>query len=121
MTKLELVNNAGTPIRNSVQAGQSIPAGTKLNSQMLRDLKMTSIDLKTFRVEDKKMNERVRTIIDLANRLARAQIPLVDSATEDWVVGNAFLDGWNDFRRGRTTTKRVRSSGCSPIRSPSLV
>src|SRR5438046_6921256 len=30
-------------------------------------MKMTSIDLKTFRVEDKKMNERVRTIIDLAN------------------------------------------------------
>src|SRR5437773_5377129 len=46
---------------------EAIAAGTKLSGQMLRDLKMTSIDLKTFRVEDKKMNERVRTIIDLAN------------------------------------------------------
>jgi hypothetical protein len=31
----------------------------------------------------------------------RAQIPLVDTATEDWVLQNAFLDGWNDFRRGQ--------------------
>ena len=26
------------------------------------------------------------------------KIPLVDTATEDWVLRNAFLDGWNDFR-----------------------
>jgi DNA-directed RNA polymerase subunit beta len=46
---------------------EAIPAGTKLTAQLLRDLKISSLDLKTFRVEDKKMNERVRTIIDLAN------------------------------------------------------
>jgi len=46
---------------------EAIPAGTKLAAQLLRDLKIASLDLKTFRVEDKKMNERVRTIIDLAN------------------------------------------------------
>jgi DNA-directed RNA polymerase subunit beta len=46
---------------------EAIPAGTKLNAQMLRDMKISSLDLKTFRVEDKKMNERIRTIIDLAN------------------------------------------------------
>src|SRR3982750_2473467 len=46
---------------------EAIPAGTRLSADMLREMKMTSIDLKTFRVEDKKMNERVRTIIDLAN------------------------------------------------------
>jgi DNA-directed RNA polymerase subunit beta len=46
---------------------EAIPAGTKLTAQMLRDMKISSLDLKTFRVEDKKMNERVRTIIDLAN------------------------------------------------------
>src|SRR5687767_12919414 len=46
---------------------EAIPAGTKLTSQMLRDLKISSLDLKTFRVEDKKVNERVRAIIDLAN------------------------------------------------------
>src|SRR5213075_1507320 len=46
---------------------EAIPAGTKLTGQMLRDLKISSLDLKTFRVEDKKMNERIRNIIDLAN------------------------------------------------------
>src|SRR6202165_4037633 len=46
---------------------EAIPAGTKLTAAMLKDLKISSLDLKTFRVEDKKMNERVRTIIDLAN------------------------------------------------------
>jgi len=46
---------------------EAIPAGTKLTAQMLKDLKISSLDLKTFRVEDKKMNERIRTIIDLAN------------------------------------------------------
>jgi DNA-directed RNA polymerase subunit beta len=46
---------------------EAIPSGTKLGGQMLRDIKISSLDLKTFRVEDKKMNERIRTIIDLAN------------------------------------------------------
>src|SRR3954462_1543132 len=46
---------------------EAIPAGTKVTAAMLREMKLSSIDLKTFRVEDKKMNERVRTIIDLAN------------------------------------------------------
>jgi DNA-directed RNA polymerase subunit beta len=46
---------------------EAIPAGTKLTGQLLTDLKISSLDLKTFRVEDKKMNERIRTIIDLAN------------------------------------------------------
>ncbi|HMG70116.1 MAG TPA: DNA-directed RNA polymerase subunit beta, partial [Gemmatimonadaceae bacterium] len=46
---------------------EAIPSGTKLGGQMLKDLKISSLDLKTFRVEDKKMNERIRTIIDLAN------------------------------------------------------
>jgi DNA-directed RNA polymerase subunit beta len=46
---------------------EAIPAGTKLTAAMLSDLKIASLDLKTFRVEDKKMNERIRSIIDLAN------------------------------------------------------
>jgi len=46
---------------------EAIPSGTKLTAQMLSELKISSLDLKTFRVEDKKMNERIRTIIDLAN------------------------------------------------------
>src|SRR5205814_982197 len=43
---------------------EAIPAGTKLTSTMLRETKLSSLDLKTFRVENKKTNERVRTIID---------------------------------------------------------
>jgi len=46
---------------------EGIASGTKLTGQMLREMKLSSLDLKTFRVEDKKMNERIRTIIDLAN------------------------------------------------------
>src|SRR5438067_4460256 len=46
---------------------EAIPSGTKLSAQMLREMKISSLDLKTFRVEDKKMNERIRNIIDLAN------------------------------------------------------
>ena len=46
---------------------EGIAAGTKLTTAMLREMKLSSLDLKTFRVEDKKMNERIRTIIDLAN------------------------------------------------------
>ncbi|HWE43327.1 MAG TPA: DNA-directed RNA polymerase subunit beta [Gemmatimonadaceae bacterium] len=46
---------------------EAIPAGTKLNAAMLRDLKIASLDLKTFRVENKKVNERVREIIDASD------------------------------------------------------
>src|SRR5687768_1909545 len=46
---------------------EAIPVGTKLARDMLRELKMTQIDLKTFRVENKKINERIREIIDAAN------------------------------------------------------
>ncbi|HYC50243.1 MAG TPA: DNA-directed RNA polymerase subunit beta, partial [Gemmatimonadaceae bacterium] len=43
---------------------EAIPAGTKLTSAMLREMKLAQIDLKTFRVENKRVNERLRTIID---------------------------------------------------------
>src|SRR5256886_8834735 len=46
---------------------EAIPAGTKLSAAMLRDLKIASLDLKTFRVENKKVNERVREIIDASD------------------------------------------------------
>jgi DNA-directed RNA polymerase subunit beta len=46
---------------------EAIPVGTKLTRESLRELKMTQIDLKTFRVENKKVNERIREIIDAAN------------------------------------------------------
>ena len=43
---------------------EAIAAGTKLTASLLRETKLASIDLKTFRVENKRVNERVRTIID---------------------------------------------------------
>ncbi len=46
---------------------EAIPAGTKLTAAMLRDLKIASLDLKTFRVENKKINERAREIIDASD------------------------------------------------------
>src|SRR5438046_367370 len=46
---------------------EGIPSGTELTAAMLREMKLSSLGLKTFRVEDKKMNEQVRAIVDRAN------------------------------------------------------
>src|SRR5688572_727808 len=46
---------------------EAIPSGTKLTSAILADLKLSTLDLKTFRVENKSMNGKIRTIIDAAN------------------------------------------------------
>jgi DNA-directed RNA polymerase subunit beta len=46
---------------------EAIPAGTKITADILAGLKIASLDLKTFRVSDKKVNEQIRTIIDAAN------------------------------------------------------
>ena len=46
---------------------EAIPAGTKVTADSLRDMKLASIDLKTFRVENKRVNERIRQIIDASN------------------------------------------------------
>jgi DNA-directed RNA polymerase subunit beta len=46
---------------------EAIPAGTKLSGDALRDVKISALDLKTFRVENKKANDRIREIIDAAN------------------------------------------------------
>src|SRR5262249_61989750 len=46
---------------------EAIPAGTKVTSASLREMKLSSIDLKTLRVENKRINERIRQIIDAAN------------------------------------------------------
>jgi predicted metalloprotease with PDZ domain len=40
------------------------------------------------------------TAADLAHRTARASVPLVDTATEDWVLRNALGD-WSELRRGQ--------------------
>jgi DNA-directed RNA polymerase subunit beta len=46
---------------------EEIPSGTKLTGAVLADLKLSTLDLKTFRVENKAMNEKIRTIIDAAS------------------------------------------------------
>src|SRR5687767_7028995 len=46
---------------------EALPAGSKLGGPSLRELKIASMDLKTFRVENKKVNEKLRLIIDAAN------------------------------------------------------
>src|SRR5437764_588414 len=46
---------------------EAIPAGTKVTTASLRDMRLSSIDLKTLRVENKRVNERARQIIDASN------------------------------------------------------
>jgi len=46
---------------------EAIPSGTKLTAAILGDLKLATLDLKTFRVENKSSNEKIRTIIEAAN------------------------------------------------------
>jgi DNA-directed RNA polymerase subunit beta len=65
---LELLDGqtVGLALKNGT-VEEAIPSGTKLTSALLRDLKMTSVDLRTFRVENKSVNEKIRTIIEAAN------------------------------------------------------
>jgi DNA-directed RNA polymerase subunit beta len=60
----------GQTIALALKAGtveEAIPAGSKVTADQLREMKLTSIDLKTLRVENKRVNERVRQIIDASN------------------------------------------------------
>ena len=60
----------GETIQLALKAGtveEAIPAGTVLTAEMLAGLRFATLDLKTFRVEKKAANERVREIIDAAN------------------------------------------------------
>jgi DNA-directed RNA polymerase subunit beta len=60
----------GETIQLALKAGtveEAIPAGTVLTAEMLAGIRFATLDLKTFRVEKKAANERVREIIDAAN------------------------------------------------------
>ena len=46
---------------------ESIAAGTTLTRELLSTIRFATLDLKTFRVESKKANDRVREIIDAGN------------------------------------------------------
>ena len=48
---------------------EAIPKGTKLTEELLADLRLATLDLKTFRVGNKKANDEVREIIDAANEV----------------------------------------------------
>ncbi len=57
----------GQVVALALKAGtveEAIPTGTKLSAASLREMKLSSIDLKTLRVENKRANERVRQIIE---------------------------------------------------------
>jgi DNA-directed RNA polymerase subunit beta len=47
---------------------EAVPAGTRLTAELLAGLKLNSLDLKTFRVENKKQNEKIREVIEAANQ-----------------------------------------------------
>ena len=60
----------GETISLALKAGtveEAIAAGTILSNDVLNGLRFATLDLKTFRVESKKANDRVREIIDAAN------------------------------------------------------
>ncbi len=60
----------GQTVSLALKAGtveEAIAAGTKLTAEMLAGIRFATLDLKTFRVENKATNDAVRTIIDAAN------------------------------------------------------
>ena len=62
----------GQVVAMALKAGtveEAIPAGTKLSGDLLAGLRLATIDLKTFRVESKKVNDAMREIIDAANEV----------------------------------------------------
>ena len=61
---------AGEKVALALKAGtveEAIPAGTVLTPELLASLRFATLDLKTFRVETKAVNEQVRSIIEAAN------------------------------------------------------
>ena len=60
----------GETVSLALKAGtveEAIPAGTTLTKALLEGMRFATLDLKTFRVESKKANDRVRELIDSAN------------------------------------------------------
>jgi DNA-directed RNA polymerase subunit beta len=60
----------GEKVSLALKAGtveEAIAAGTTLTKELLSTVRFATLDLKTFRVESKKANDRVREIIDAGN------------------------------------------------------
>jgi len=65
---LELLE--GQTVQLALKAGtveEAIEVGTKLTLELLRETKIAGLDLKTLRVENKKINDRIRGVIEAAN------------------------------------------------------
>src|SRR5919108_3510801 len=65
---LELLE--GQTVTLALKAGtveEALPAGTKLTPAVLRDVRISGLDLKTLRVENKKVNDQIRLVIDAAS------------------------------------------------------
>src|SRR5882724_8489930 len=62
---------AGQEVALMLKAGtveEFLPSGAKLTAQMLKDIDLGDVDLKTLRVANKAANERIRQSIDMAGR-----------------------------------------------------
>jgi DNA-directed RNA polymerase subunit beta len=60
----------GQTVQLALKAGtveEAIEVGTKLTRELLRETKIAGLDLKTLRVENKKINDRIRGVIEAAN------------------------------------------------------
>src|SRR5581483_2285312 len=60
---------AGQEVGLMLKAGtveEYLPAGTKLTPQLLAGVNFADVDLKTLRVANKQVNERIRTLLDAA-------------------------------------------------------
>ncbi|MDQ3698730.1 MAG: DNA-directed RNA polymerase subunit beta [Gemmatimonadota bacterium] len=60
----------GQVIQLALKAGtveEALATGVKLTPELLRETKISALDLKTLRVENKKVNERIRSVIEASN------------------------------------------------------
>src|SRR2546425_11251953 len=58
-----------------------LPAGTKLSRQQVGDISFADMDLKTLRVANKTVNERVRAVLDAAS----AERAKIEEKSEDQI------------------------------------
>src|SRR6267378_4014268 len=74
----------GQTIALALKAGtveEYLPAGTRLSKQQLADMNFADVDLKTLRVANKSVNEKVRAILDAAS----AERAKIEEKSEDQI------------------------------------
>src|SRR5581483_1773445 len=75
---------AGQEVGLMLKAGtveEYLPAGTKLTPQLLAGVNFADVDLKTLRVANKQVNERIRTLLDAA----AAERAKIEEKSEDQI------------------------------------